>query len=204
MLVLLLTRNVAIETYLGLNRHECIIIPSMSQFEDRRDSLSKEPPDMIYFDGGSDVSPSYYGEKNNGMSNCNPERDAFESEIFRLYKNTFTRFAGICRGSQFLNVMFGGTLHQDLPQSHPYYHHVQNLDLPFIPEMIKVNSTHHQGVKDLAPSLVSIFIEPRTGIVEGYRDTMDIKVRAVQSHPEFQDGQYPYSPHILDWLFEEF
>lgn len=204
MLILLMQRNQQIENYARVNRHDFLIIPTMSSFEDMRDKIDRRPPDIVFFDGGSDVSPSYYGEVNSGVSVCNPTRDAFESEVFRTLKNTQTRFAGICRGSQFLNVLFGGTLHQDIPMYHPYIHTVQNLDIPFLPETLTVNSTHHQGVKELASSLVPIFIEPRTGIIEGFRDAMDIKVRAVQSHPEYRDEKYSYSEHVLDWLFEEF
>jgi gamma-glutamyl-gamma-aminobutyrate hydrolase PuuD len=99
--------------------------------------------------------------------------------------------------------MFGGSLHQDIPKIHPYYHEVINLGLNLVEKSFKVNSTHHQGVKVLASNLVPTLIEPNSDIVESYRDAEDRKVRAVQSHPEFMDEKYSLSMTILNWLFEE-
>ena len=147
--VLLLMPNRSIETFLISKKHTPFIIYSMATFYDMKDALDRNSPDIVYFDGGADVTPSYYGEENM-CSHNDKHRDAFESEIFKYYLDKRTRFVGICRGSQFLNVMFGGSLHQDIPKIHPYYHEVINLGLNLVEKSFKVNSTQHQGVKVLA------------------------------------------------------
>ena len=72
---------------------------------------------------------------------------------------------GICRGIQFINVMFGGSLYQDLPMQHPSeinhhghapydqpVHHVKIIrESPLYnclqTETLPVNSYHHQAIK---------------------------------------------------------
>jgi len=201
MIVLLLLQNLGVIDWITSRKHEVVLARNMSEYLDKKDYLDRNSPNLIFFDGGSDVTPSYYGELNLSSA-CNPERDAYESEIFKIYKNTDTKFAGICRGSQFLNVMHGGSLWQDLPMHHTYYHEVINLGFSIFQEIFKVNSTHHQGVKVLAPSLIPLLIEPKSGIIEGYKSADD-RTRAVQSHPEFRDQIYKNSYSIMEWLFEE-
>lgn len=99
-----------------------------------------EKDDLILFAGGTDVNPKLYGEKH-GTWTSRPDlqRDAFERSIFELYPDNPK--LGICRGAQFLNVMNGGKLIQDVTghaigATHPMH----TIDGRVIP----VTSTHHQ------------------------------------------------------------
>lgn len=163
----------------------------------------KSSYDFILFDGGSDVSPSLYSEKKHPTTYNNELRDMYEQNIFLKYKNTPTKFLGICRGSQFLNVMMGGNLYQNLAdynKQHWEYHDIEII-LPInkiIPQVTAVNSTHHQAVKNLGKGLIPVAVELYTRIIEMYIDTKD-KIRATQFHPEFYNT-FPYTKEFIKWL----
>jgi len=104
---------------------------------------SLDQADIIIFNGGADIGTSLYNEKPIGRGiPYNPsQRDINEVEVFRLHPNTFK--LGICRGAQFLNVMNGGTLWQDVDR--------HTRDHPIIDtrtgEKIPATSTHHQMMR---------------------------------------------------------
>ena len=126
--------------------------------------------DGLLLSGGSDLDPGYYGEEpGTELGPTIPERDAFEMALVGLALRRGIPIFGICRGMQVLNVALGGTLYQDLPsqwegdvlkhrQATPKWqpsHEVEVRDGSYIAEvmgrdMVKVNSYHHQGIKDPA------------------------------------------------------
>lgn len=68
-------------------------------------STNSEEADLLQFTGGEDVTPALYGEGKHPTTDNNPDRDAFESDVYHYYIDKPK--AGICRGGQFLNVMNG-------------------------------------------------------------------------------------------------
>ena len=76
----------------------------------------EKTPDILILDGGEDVNPSMYGQKNT-HSSFNDSRDAAEFALLRHFSNFGKRMSGICRGHQLLNVYYGGTLIQDIHSS---------------------------------------------------------------------------------------
>lgn len=93
---------------------------------------------LVCFTGGEDVSPHLYNEKILPRTMSNFRRDQFEGEVFKNFKRIPK--VGICRGGQFLNVMSGGAMWQDVDQ------HTQSHDLVDLltEKLIRVTSTHHQ------------------------------------------------------------
>jgi len=96
---------------------------------------------LVLFTGGADVSPELYGDTSpKGYCVDHPARDAFEKEVFNHARKHDIRMTGICRGSQFINVMSGGRM----------MHHITNHGVEHTfsshrtEEIIKVSSTHHQ------------------------------------------------------------
>lgn len=167
--------------------------------------------DVVFFDGGADVHPAYYGEQIHEKTVANPVRDWAEHIVFKHYWRTNAVFAGICRGSQFLNVMCGGDLHQDLLSIKKAHDKIHELKIEKESSLYKVldedledtdlfdaNSYHHQAVNELGEGLTPILIEPETGIIEGYESD---RIRAVQSHPEYPDKEYILRMKVCDWLF---
>lgn len=99
--------------------------------------FSEDHADVIFFSGGADVSPSLYGERNIASS-CNYSRDVHCVELYKNAKKNGKKVLGICRGAQFISVMLGGKMWQDI-ESHPYMHGTET--------GLIINSTHHQGIQ---------------------------------------------------------
>ena len=76
--------------------------------------------DGFLFTGGPDVSPALYGEEVlNDSVICLEKRDRMEQIVLQEALASRKPILGICRGVQFINVMMGGTLYQDIPTQHP-------------------------------------------------------------------------------------
>lgn len=75
---------------------------------------SVEDADIVCFTGGEDVDPSLYGQEPHRTTHFNPARDGRESQIYGEALALRKPMVGICRGAQFLNVMNGGKLWQDV------------------------------------------------------------------------------------------
>lgn len=171
--------------------------------------------DGLVMQGGADVSPETYGE-----TPINPEwsgdrvRDLYEIELFNEFVRQGKPVLGICRGCQLINVAFGGTLFQDISTQvsatlehwcdKRYEHNFH--DLRILPDtalaglypgvqMARINTIHHQAVKDLGRDLTIEAISDPDGIVEAVRWNGPSYVRGVQWHPEFMD---PKNPSLLD------
>lgn len=161
--------------------------------------------DGLLLSGGSDLSPSYYGEKPiPELSVTLPERDSFEMALLELALRCGIPIFGICRGLQVLNVGLGGTLYQDIPaqfgsnvlkhrQTTPKWQPTHEVAVDASSQvggivekdMLKVNSYHHQAVKDLADGLV-VSATSSDGVVEAieYRDLSERWIVGVQWHAE--------------------
>lgn len=162
--------------------------------------------DGLVLQGGSDVSPKSYRE-----TAIKPEwngdfiRDQYEIALFEEFTRQGKPVLGVCRGAQLLNVAFGGTLYQDIEtqvlgaRNHRNWEiYDQNFHAIQIepksglanlyPGVIsaRVNSVHHQAIKDVGKGLV---VEARSedGVIEAIRAEGLPYVFAVQWHPEFQD-----------------
>ncbi|MGA2928761.1 MAG: gamma-glutamyl-gamma-aminobutyrate hydrolase family protein [Solirubrobacteraceae bacterium] len=72
--------------------------------------------DGLIISGGSDIDPSAYGHDPHPQTTGTvPERDRLELALTRRAVQRDMPVLGICRGMQLLNVAFGGTLIQHLP-----------------------------------------------------------------------------------------
>ena len=167
--------------------------------------------DGLVLQGGNDVAPESYGETPLDPAWAGDAvRDRYEMELVDAFVQAGKPVFGICRGLQLLNVMYGGTLLQDIATQRPdsrahrdtsiYERHVH----PVVVEpgsrlqalypgvrQATVNSIHHQAIKDLAPDFSVEARCPEDGLIEAVRWRGPSYVAAVQWHPEFHDRNEP-------------
>ena len=153
--------------------------------------------------GGHDVSPSvYHAAKKPWCGSCCKLRDEMERHILIGAVEQDKSVLGICRGIQFMNACYGGTLYQDLEKEYasgvdhhmkpPYdriAHQVtveKNTPLSEIlnKEKIGVNSYHHQAVRKLSPAFQEMAVS-EDGLIEGIYMPSRKFVMGVQWHPEY-------------------
>lgn len=163
--------------------------------------------DAVLFSGGVDVHPRHFGQHpRRGMGEVDEARDAFETALYRAARALGKPVLGICRGFQMINVLEGGTLHQHLPDvpgawvDHAQRVHADTLghEVSFTPDSLLaqthgeralVNSSHHQAVDEVAPTLRVTAVAP-DGIVEAVEAE---GVIGVQWHPEVLFGAHPHA-----------
>lgn len=177
------------------------ILPFVDNAEDARDYIARV--DGLLLSGGADVDPVYYNEEpERALGSVDPDRDLAEMLYIEATKNANKPILAICRGSQILNVAFGGTLYQDISssvrgaikhgQSQPGKfpsHSISIAKDSYLYQLIgleevRVNSFHHQAVKDIAPDFKVTAYAP-DGVVEAYEGFPKWDVLAIQSHPEY-------------------
>lgn len=140
--------------------------------------------------GGEDVDPSLYGEPMRGARDVSPERDELELLLLEAALARGLPVLAICRGAQLLNVALGGTLWQDLPTQRPgeVAHdpdagdrspdHPIRLEDPALLDGVpvggvaRVNSSHHQGLRELGRGLVAV-ARAEDGLVEAVGRRVD-------------------------------
>jgi putative glutamine amidotransferase len=179
--------------------------------------------DGLVLHGGADVWSGSYGEEPLHEDwHGDHRRDAYEKALVHAFVAAGKPVFGVCRGLQLINVAFGGTLYQDIPTQKPstaahrdaqaYDQNFHGLEL--VPKKrlnallagtssYKINSIHHQGIKDLAPGFVVEGRCPEDGMIEAIRHTGDTYVAAVQWHPEFHrpgQGTLDDTPLLTDFL----
>ena len=153
-----------------------------------------EMSDGLVLTGGYDIDPVFYNEevKYNTVE-ITRVRDDLEKTLLDKWLKTGKPIFGICRGLQFLNIYFGGTLYQDIPVECGVIHSdvVHKVVLEegtwmrdlFDSAELVTNSHHHQGVKKLGEPLRSMAIAD-DGIVEAAYYPGKKFVMGVQWHPE--------------------
>lgn len=95
--------------------------------------------DVVMFTGGEDVHPSLYREPVGRFTGTFFARDEHERVAFDIANALDLGMIGICRGSQFLTVMSGGKLVQDV-RNHTETHEVFTEG----GRTLLMSSTHHQ------------------------------------------------------------
>ena len=153
--------------------------------------------------GGNDINPTLYGSVDGQVvSNVDPQRDAFEMQVLHYADARAIPVLGICRGMQIMNVGRGGTLYSDIAHlratgsTRSTLRPIRRVDIR--PESrlarvvsshrLRVNSLHHQAVKNLGQSLVCVARDD-DGIVQAIESASGSWRLGVQWHPEYQQWQ---------------
>jgi putative glutamine amidotransferase len=163
--------------------------------------------DGLMLAGGSDIDPGTYGEAAHAeTTETVPERDAFEIALVRRAVEQDMPVLGICRGMQLLNVAFGGTLLQHLPERFGHHEHrrvvgsfdgadhdVELSEGTLARRVIgearhATKSHHHQGIERLGQGLVISGLSAMDGLPEAIERPGSSFVLGVQWHPEADEA----------------
>jgi putative glutamine amidotransferase len=158
---------------------------------------------LLITGSGPDLDPRLYGERPTARFKImSEERAGFELGLAKRALKRNQPVLGICGGLQLLNVAMGGSLIQDIPAQSkaPLTHRQENAatrtshSVRIIPktrlsrilrvDRLKVNSSHHQAAKRVAPGFVVSAVAP-DGIIEALESPAHRFVIGVQWHPEF-------------------
>ena len=177
-------------------------------------SLSRDPIpddlseiDGLLMPGGGDIDPCRYNELRyhvKGISKIkgvSKSRDTLEIQLCQMALEADIAIFGICRGIQVMNVVTGGSLHQDIHTQltnclrhkdekirtdiqHPIQLQPNSLLNQLTDESTtKVNSAHHQAVKVIGEGFV-VTAQSEDGIIEAIENPSKRFVIGVQYHPE--------------------
>ncbi len=149
--------------------------------------------DGLILCGGPDTDPSYYGQERNGADDIDFDRDAVDYALLNAYIGVKKPIFGICRGFQWLNIFFGGTLVQHIPEvdlhkskGKDLVHMVKARENSILSDFygtgFTVNSSHHQVLDRLGTGLL-----PTAYWDDRYVEAVEhafLPVFGVQWHPE--------------------
>jgi len=167
-----------------------------------RISVRHGPPseslDALVIGGGDDVSPEHYGHDITARVRPDPARDELEIRWIKWALEREVPVLGICRGAQLINVVLGGTLHQDIrplrkrTRNRPGLLPTKRVDLD--PDslvstlanasVLRVNSLHSQAIECIGENL-RVVGRDLDGIVQAIQATNARPVIGVQWHPEY-------------------
>lgn len=178
-----------------------VVIPPLD--EDAIESLL-DRLDGICLSGGPDLHPDSYGaDPHPDLGPTVPDLDRFELAVARRADARELPILAICRGTQGLNIVRGGSLHQHLPELSTEISHRQRsagdktshqvtiepgsrlaaaLDAEEI-DVLDVNSFHHQAIDRLGEGL-RVSARAPDGTIEAIEDPERDFLIGVQWHAE--------------------
>lgn len=196
-----------------------VILPLAEDRADRRRLLEKVDG-LLLTGSGPDLAPSLYGERRRYKFRVMSRRRAdFELDAARMAAASDLPLLGICGGMQAMNVAFGGSLIQDIdgeldsPLLHQQKapatelsHAVEVAPRSLLRRLlgqarIRVNSSHHQSVKRVAPSFVPSAVAS-DGVIEAIESPKHRFLLGVQWHPEFLYDRYALHRKLFQALLK--
>jgi putative glutamine amidotransferase len=176
-----------------------VLLPPQAS-PDRAADVVLDGLDGLILTGGLDVQPELYGAQRHPTTDpARPDRDAWEIALLRGALVRGIPVFGICRGLQLINVVYGGTLHQHLPEALGTERYkigggvfAENT-VAVEPGTrlaglvgagdLRVHSYHHQGVDRVGDGL-TVTARTDDGLVQALELPGDDYLVAVQWHPE--------------------
>ena len=172
--------------------------------------------DGLVLSGGGDIDPLMFGqEPHQNMGGVDRVRDEMEFQLTRKALDQDLPILAICRGIQMLNVAAGGTIYQDIaaemPQ--PTLRHSQTgagwyashtIDLLsdsrlfqiFGSQSARVNSFHHQAVRDVAEGFI-VTAKANDNVIEAIESPTHRFALGVQCHPEMMWERHPEALNLF-------
>lgn len=155
--------------------------------------------DALILPGGADISPDLFGEENIGSRKIDRKRDVRQLEITDIFVEAKKPILGVCKGHQLLNVYFGGTVHQHIPEFER--HQWEEMDKAhgstctpgcFLEKLyglsFTINSAHHQALGKIADCFAIIQYSD-DNVLEGMVHKT-LPIIGLQWHPERMTGTH--------------
>jgi putative glutamine amidotransferase len=156
---------------------------------------------LVVTGGAGDLDPALYGEERHPETGpVQEERDAYELALVRGALEREMPVLGICRGMHILNVAYGGTIEQHLPDAlgHEEHRHTPGTfadhEVRLVPDSLAARaagwertpakSHHHQGIKEVGEGLQVTGWAVEDDAVEALEDASCPFVLGVLWHPE--------------------
>lgn len=193
-------------------------IPMVIPFTRDRDLVieSLKLCDGVVAPGGIDADPSFFGEEPHvNLGEVNRELDEMQLTALQYLLEHNVPTLGICRGLQMMNIATGGTLYQDLGEFPTKVNLHRQTEEPCYPthgvtvtagsrvaallggESIRVNSFHHQAIKDVGKGF-TVTAKASDGVIEAIEHENGLWL-GVQWHPE----QMTAGGGIMNALFRD-
>jgi len=156
--------------------------------------------DGFLITGGADIHPRFYGEENNGsiLADHADERFFFLKKIYEMLPRDMP-VLGICLGFEFLNIMHGGTLHQDIPDKDDH-HKLRRIAFKHGSLMHRIYGDtsfgacfHHQGLKKIGDKFEVTAVDDFSNMAHAIElQEPGRKVYGILFHPEitFKDEEW--------------
>jgi putative glutamine amidotransferase len=177
-----------------------LLVPDPEDAEDPSGVL--DVVDALILTGGAgDVDPALYGQEPHPETGpIQEERDAYELALARAAVERGVPTLGICRGMEVLNVVYGGSIEQHLPDvlGHEEHRHTPGTYADHEVRLVSgslaaraagsestpVKSHHHQGIKEVGSGLEVTGWAAEDDAVEALEDPSCQFVLGVLWHPE--------------------
>jgi gamma-glutamyl-gamma-aminobutyrate hydrolase PuuD len=156
----------------------------VSNYTKNIEKLFDKKRDLLIVAGGGALPPSMYDRPH--TETLQPNRDRTEEKLIRYCVTHQIPVIAVCRGMQYLNVLFGGKLHY-----HPELKVKRSRQLDHPVTLVKENrqiyiNNFHEDViytDDLAPCFEPLAVDVENDVVEAFYSD-DMKILALQWHPE--------------------
>jgi putative glutamine amidotransferase len=148
--------------------------------------------------GGDDISPDHYGGDIEAVVDADPDRDELEMGWIRWALDNEVPLLGICRGAQLINVVLGGTLHEDIrpirvrTRNRPGLLPTKRVRIEPDSKIaricgrtrLRVNSLHHQAIRTPGRG-IRVVGRDRDNISQAVECEAGRAIVGVQWHPEY-------------------
>ena len=152
--------------------------------------------EAVILTGGGDINPALYGKMPTDEE-YSEQRDNTENKLIQIAIKRNVPLFGNCRGAQFINVFFGGSLIQNIEEKTGFKHvgtiHKVTITDNEVSNFYKkkefsVNSFHNHGIdKNTLSKKLKSFAVSKDGIIEGFYHPK-LLIAGILWHPERKDS----------------